>query len=38
MLVIFPGWLMHHVHAYRGARPRVAISCNLTLAGAPAPA
>lgn len=27
-LVVFPGWLMHYVHAYRGTRPRVAISCN----------
>lgn len=29
-LVIFPGWLQHFVHAYRGQRPRVCISCNLT--------
>jgi uncharacterized protein (TIGR02466 family) len=30
-LVIFPGWLQHFVHAYRGARPRICISCNLTM-------
>jgi uncharacterized protein (TIGR02466 family) len=30
-LVIFPGWLQHFVHAYRGQRPRICISCNLTL-------
>ncbi len=28
-LVVFPGWLLHYVHAYRGTRPRVSISCNL---------
>jgi Putative 2OG-Fe(II) oxygenase len=28
-LVVFPGWLLHYVHAYRGRRPRVSISCNL---------
>jgi hypothetical protein len=30
-LVIFPGWLQHYVHAYRGARPRICVSCNLTM-------
>lgn len=30
-LVIFPGWLQHYVHAYRGERPRICISCNLTM-------
>jgi uncharacterized protein (TIGR02466 family) len=30
-LVIFPGWLQHYVHAYRGRRPRICISCNLTM-------
>ena len=30
-LVIFPGWLQHYVHAYRGARPRICISCNVTM-------
>ena len=28
-LVVFPGWLRHYVHAYRGQRPRVSISCNV---------
>jgi uncharacterized protein (TIGR02466 family) len=30
-LVIFPGWLQHHVHPYRGERPRICVSCNLTM-------
>jgi hypothetical protein len=29
-LLVFPGWLLHYVNAYRGQRPRVAISCNVT--------
>lgn len=29
MLVVFPGWLQHFVHPYRGTRPRVSISCNV---------
>lgn len=37
-LVIFPGWLQHHVHAYRGKRPRICVSCNLTMEIAAAPA
>jgi uncharacterized protein (TIGR02466 family) len=28
-LLVFPGWLMHYVHTYRGRRPRVSISCNV---------
>jgi Putative 2OG-Fe(II) oxygenase len=28
-LVVFPGWLLHYAHAYRGQRPRVSISCNV---------
>jgi len=28
-LAVFPGWLPHYVHAYRGQRPRVSISCNM---------
>jgi len=28
-LVVFPGWLLHYVHVYRGQRPRVSISCNV---------
>lgn len=34
-LVIFPGWLLHYVHAYHGARPRVSISCNVVFDIAP---
>jgi uncharacterized protein (TIGR02466 family) len=30
-LVIFPGWVQHYVHAYRGERPRICVSCNLTM-------
>jgi uncharacterized protein (TIGR02466 family) len=30
-LVVFPGWLQHYVHPYRGQRPRICISCNLTM-------
>ena len=29
-LFVFPAWLLHYVHAYRGQRPRVAISANFT--------
>ena len=36
-LVIFPGWLQHYVHAYRGERPRICVSCNLTMDLAPPP-
>jgi uncharacterized protein (TIGR02466 family) len=31
MLVVFPGYLQHYVHPYRGTRVRVVIACNLTL-------
>jgi hypothetical protein len=31
MVVVFPGWLTHWVHPYRGTRPRVVISGNLRL-------
>jgi uncharacterized protein (TIGR02466 family) len=31
MLVIFPGWLQHYVHPYRGHRPRVAIAANASV-------
>lgn len=34
-LLVFPGWLMHYVNAYRGHRPRVAISCNVIFYLAP---
>jgi uncharacterized protein (TIGR02466 family) len=30
-LVIFPSYLQHYVHPYRGARPRISISCNLVV-------
>ncbi|MCB9763701.1 MAG: hypothetical protein H6739_28285 [Alphaproteobacteria bacterium] len=29
LLVLFPGWLQHYVHPYRGSRPRVCVSGNL---------
>lgn len=35
-LVVFPGWLQHYVHAYRGVRPRICVSCNITMDVAPA--
>jgi uncharacterized protein (TIGR02466 family) len=31
MLVVFPGWLQHYVHPYRGTHPRISISCNVTM-------
>jgi len=31
MLVVFPGWLQHFVHPYRGTEPRVSISANVSL-------
>ena len=34
-LILFPGWLQHHVHAYRGTRPRICVSCNVTMDLAP---
>jgi uncharacterized protein (TIGR02466 family) len=34
-LLVFPGWLLHYVNAYRGQRPRVAVSCNVTFELAP---
>jgi uncharacterized protein (TIGR02466 family) len=33
-LFVFPGWLLHYVHAYWGRRPRVSISCNVLFEGA----
>ena len=30
-LMIFPGWLTHYVHPYRGNRPRVSVACNVSL-------
>lgn len=34
-LLVFPGWVLHYVNAYRGRRPRVAVSCNVTFELAP---
>ena len=31
MLLMFPGWLLHYVHPYRGTTPRVSIAFNLWL-------
>jgi len=31
MLLVFPGWLLHYVHPYRGTTPRVSIAFNLWL-------
>lgn len=36
-LVVFPGWLQHYVHPYRGERPRICISCNVTMEAASPP-
>jgi hypothetical protein len=30
-IVVFPGYLQHYVHAYRGVRPRVSVSCNVRM-------
>lgn len=30
-MIVFPGWLQHYVHPYRGTRPRVCISCNVKM-------
>lgn len=32
LLVVFPSWLYHWVHPYRGSEPRIAVSFNATLA------
>lgn len=34
-LVVFPGYLQHYVHAYRGDRPRISVSANLVMDFAP---
>jgi uncharacterized protein (TIGR02466 family) len=31
MLVLFPSWLMHHVHPYYGEEPRISIPFNIKL-------
>jgi uncharacterized protein (TIGR02466 family) len=28
-MFVFPGWLLHYVHSYRGHRPRVCVALNL---------
>ena len=28
MIVMFPSWLLHHVHPYQGERPRISIAFN----------
>ena len=30
-LIVFPGWVQHWVHPYRGERPRVVVSANVEL-------
>lgn len=30
-MVVFPGWLQHYVHPYRGRRPRVSLSFNVNV-------
>jgi hypothetical protein len=32
-LVLFPGWLGHYVHPYRGTRPRISIAGNVRVDG-----
>lgn len=31
MLLLFPAWLYHYVHPYRGRRPRLCVAFNLTI-------
>ena len=31
MLVVFPGWLQHYVHPYKGTRPRIVIATNAVI-------
>jgi uncharacterized protein (TIGR02466 family) len=31
MMLVFPGWLLHYVHPYRGTAPRVSVAFNLWL-------
>lgn len=31
LMLIFPSWLYHLVHPYRGKRPRISIACNATV-------
>lgn len=32
LLLVFPGWVEHFVHPYRGTRPRISVAVNLRLA------
>jgi len=31
-MVLFPGWLKHFVHPYRGSRPRISVAFNVLIA------
>jgi uncharacterized protein (TIGR02466 family) len=31
LLLLFPAWLYHYVHPYRGSRPRVSVAFNVTI-------
>lgn len=31
LLLLFPAWLYHYVHPYRGSRPRVSVAFNVTV-------
>jgi uncharacterized protein (TIGR02466 family) len=31
LLLLFPAWLYHYVHPYRGTRPRVSVAFNVTI-------
>lgn len=31
LLVVFPAWLQHYVHTYRGQRPRISVATNLVV-------
>ena len=31
LFLVFPGWLKHFVHPYRGSRPRVSIAFNVKI-------
>jgi hypothetical protein len=31
MLLMFPAWLYHYVHPYRGTEPRISVAFNVTI-------
>lgn len=31
LLVMFPAWVQHYVHPYRGTRPQIAITCSVSM-------